>query len=237
MGRNYFQFKQFRIEQDQCANKVSTDACVFGAWLNTFVIKGSLIDIGSGSGLLSLMLGHKLDLDITGIEIDEICFKQAKINLQNNQWKSKIQFIHTDMRNWRNQKQFDFIVSNPPFFKHSVKMLNTRRNMARQTTTLNPKDMATFMTKFSHKKSIGIFLLANNDIFEAYLKEFDLARFKYKEIIELKDTAKSESKRVILLVGQEPLPAIAEKTLTYKLPDTSYSPSFQKLLRPYYLNI
>jgi len=236
VGRNYFQFKQFRIEQDQCANKVSTDACVFGAWLNTFITRGTLIDVGSGSGLLSLMLGHKPNLTITGIEIDQTCQKQALCNLQNSKWKSKIEFIHADMRKWYSEKKFDFIIGNPPFFKHSEKDLHTSRNIARQTTSLNPKDMATFATKFSHDKSIGIFLLSNNDIFVAYQKEFKLAGFVFQEKIELKDTAKSESKRMILLVSQKPIPFILDRILIYKLPDKSLSPAFKKLLSPYYLD-
>ncbi|MCD8529282.1 MAG: methyltransferase domain-containing protein, partial [Chitinophagales bacterium] len=80
MANSYFDFKEFRIEQSHCANKVSTDACVFGAFVASQTIGKSILDVGTGSGLLALMLAQKSKAKITGIEIESSCTKQAKEN-------------------------------------------------------------------------------------------------------------------------------------------------------------
>src|SRR6516225_6166329 len=87
----FLQYKQFRIQQDQCAMKVCTDACIFGAWFAEKIpSSSSVLDIGSGTGLLMLMLAQKNKSEIDGIEVDLNAYKQQKEHIEQSPWKDQL---------------------------------------------------------------------------------------------------------------------------------------------------
>src|SRR5258707_322585 len=106
MSNSYFQFKKFIIHQDKCAMKVTTDACLFGAWVATKIKKekaGSknLLDIGTGTGLLSLMIAQEdIQLSVDAIEIDTDAYVQAKENISASGWQSRIIIFNSDARDF-----------------------------------------------------------------------------------------------------------------------------------------
>ena len=112
-----FQFKQFFIEHIHCAMKVGTDSIMLGSWVSTCQAK-RILDIGCGSGILSLMLAQKTtnDCQIHGIDVDAGAVKQAIINSKNCPWHDRLIFSQVSMQNFHSQACFDVIVSNPPYF-------------------------------------------------------------------------------------------------------------------------
>jgi tRNA1Val (adenine37-N6)-methyltransferase len=145
MANSYFQFKQFTIHQDRCAMKVTTDACLFGAWVggqienrksesDSYRIGSgepqSLLDIGTGTGLLSLMLAQKTDTLIDGIEVDKDAFVQAKENMTASHWANRLNLFHADIREFIFPTAYDIIVSNPPFYENELKSPDEKRNIA-----------------------------------------------------------------------------------------------------------
>jgi tRNA1Val (adenine37-N6)-methyltransferase len=236
MANTYFQFKQFKIEQANCANKVSTDACVFGAWLNEYLPNScSVLDVGCGSGLLSLMLGHKSLIRITGIEIDACCAKQAKNNVLNSPWSERIEIREADMRTWETNKKFDIIISNPPFYNNSSQNPNSKKNLARQIESLGPENWKHLLSQTTHNTTIIVLLLSDNDVHLAYRKELSALGFSNLQSIALKDTKNALVKRTILIASKLPIPSIKTDTIVYKEDDQSYSSQFVKLLSNYYL--
>ena len=118
MANTYFQFKQFIIHQDQCAMKVCTDACILGAWFAEKIpSQSAVLDIGSGTGLLMLMLAQKNKSEIDGIELDLSSFKQLKENISISKWKESLHAFPGDVRTFSFSSKYDFIIVNPPFFE------------------------------------------------------------------------------------------------------------------------
>lgn len=116
--------------------KVGTDGVLLGAWADVEKAN-SILDIGTGSGLITLMLAQRSKAIITAIDIDKNAVIQAKINAENSQWKDRIQILETDLLMFSNtiNSKFDLIVSNPPFFKNSLETPEFARTIARHATT------------------------------------------------------------------------------------------------------
>lgn len=133
----HFQFKQFGVAHDRCAMKVGTDGVVLGAWVNVENAT-SILDVGTGSGLIALMLAQRTSEKtfIDAIEINEPDAQQASENVLNSPWKNRIQIHHSALQQFQTKKKYDLIVSNPPFFHHSLPPSEGRAT-ARHTQTLS----------------------------------------------------------------------------------------------------
>ncbi|HEX5652644.1 MAG TPA: methyltransferase, partial [Chitinophagaceae bacterium] len=131
MANSWFRFKQFTIHQDRCAMKVTTDACLFGAWVTEQILNADkltpitearkILDIGTGSGLLALMLAQQTAHSIDALEIDQQAFEQARENIQASSWPDSIAMIHADARTFQPEFHYDIIISNPPFYEKELK--------------------------------------------------------------------------------------------------------------------
>jgi len=144
MPNSYFQFKEFTVYQERCVMKVTTDACLFGAWVaaqercekvNRTVT--NVLDIGTGTGLLSLMLAQKNAAALVdAIEIDKESYEQAKENVGISPFPDQIQVTHTDVKAISFLKKYDLIISNPPFYEREVTSENPKKNIAHHNSGL-----------------------------------------------------------------------------------------------------
>lgn len=145
MPNSYFQFKQFRIEQAQAGMKVTTDGCLFGGWVaneirNTGEPK-RILDIGAGTGLLSLMLAQVThESKITAVEINEAAFMEAKHNFERSLWSDRLRCFHAPIQELTDET-YDLIICNPPFFKDSQQGTNENKNQAVHSGTLDANDL------------------------------------------------------------------------------------------------
>ncbi len=140
MSNPYFHFKQFTIHHDRCAMKVTTDACLFGAWCAASIksedLKNKiLLDIGTGTGLLSLMIAQQATVVIEAIEIDDSAADQALENVMQSPFNS-IHIINSDVVGFTPAKQYDIIVSNPPFYEAELESSNAQKNIAHHSSYL-----------------------------------------------------------------------------------------------------
>ena len=141
MANDYFSFKQFTIHQDRCAMKVGTDGVLLGVLAPT-IDSGRILDIGTGTGLVGIMLSQRCPQAIvTGVEIDADAAKQAEENATSTGWKIKI--INKSIQDFSSQceEKFDLIVSNPPYFINSLKAPEKNRNTARHTDELSYEEL------------------------------------------------------------------------------------------------
>ena len=137
MANPFFTFKQFTIRHDRCAMKVGTDGVLLGAWTNVNH-SHRLLDIGTGTGLIALMLAQRCpQAFITAIDIDAEAVEQARENTLSSPWKDRVEVLLQDICTFPANQQFDTIVSNPPYFIDSLKCPDNQRNTARHTDTLD----------------------------------------------------------------------------------------------------
>lgn len=138
MGNDYFRFRNFTINQDRTAMKVGTDGVLLGAWADVSH-SSRVADIGTGTGLIAIMLAQRCDAAITGIEIDADAALQAMENMGSSPWSSRLDVVTADINDYclLHESEFDTIVSNPPFFVEDTKGHSEKRNMARHTDGLD----------------------------------------------------------------------------------------------------
>jgi tRNA1Val (adenine37-N6)-methyltransferase len=252
MPNNYFQFKQFKIYQDKCSMKVCTDACIFGAWVaktvagaqsaddSCSIANGQLpiascLDIGTGTGLLTLMIAQKSNVFIDAIEIETGAYDQAKENFRNSPWNERVHIIHSDAKEFMAEKRYDLIISNPPFFENDLLSMEEHKNIAKHNTGLGLVTLLAVIKKnISDTGHCAILLpYARTEYFEklAYQNEFHL-----QEQLLLKQTPTHNFFRSISLFGQKRIkPSISE--LTIKNTEGMYDPAFKTLLQDYYLHL
>ena len=132
---SHFDFKQFRIYHNRCAMKVGTDGVLLGAWSP---IEGSqrVLDIGTGSGLVAIMLAQRSTAKIVGVELDTEAALQAKENAQASPFAERLEIVNSDILEYTSEGLFDTIVSNPPFFNNSLECPEAGRSRARHTSSL-----------------------------------------------------------------------------------------------------
>lgn len=145
MGRNnYFRFKQFTIVQELSAMRVGVDGVVLGAWANT-TGRQSVLDVGTGTGLLALMTAQRSEASVTAIDIDEPSCREAQQNAQNSPWAGRIRVIHISLQEMaqNDHLKFNAIISNPPYFVNSSRPEDIRRSSARHNDHLSFSDFIT----------------------------------------------------------------------------------------------
>ncbi|ABV35502.1 methyltransferase small [Shewanella sediminis HAW-EB3] len=137
-----FTFKQFHIDDFGCGMPVSTDAVILGAWAPLSDAQ-NILDIGAGSGLLSLMATQRSNAKVTSIELDDTAVNACQKNFEASPWTSRLTVKHSSVQEFSKQHQeseeslFDHIICNPPYFKGGTQSQNRLRAQARHTDTLD----------------------------------------------------------------------------------------------------
>ncbi|MBW7913900.1 MAG: methyltransferase [Taibaiella sp.] len=236
MSNTYFQFKQFTVHQDRCAMKVSTDACIAGSWTKVPADAKRVLDIGTGTGLLALMLAQKnQDVIIDGIELDTDAAEQARENVAASHWADRINIIQADASLHLYKDCYDFIITNPPFFNKSLLSHKEQRNMARHTGSLN------YMTLFNIINDN----LADNGFASVLLpvREHeiwaDILRENKWSVIEQLNIYPGEAKpanRIVSICTKQEGIAPKDEHLAIRSMNGAYTTEFNKLMQSYYLD-
>ena len=162
MPNPYFSFKQFTVYHDRCAMKVTTDSCFFGAWAareikNPEVKIKNVLDIGAGTGLLSLMIAQKNEVEIEAIEIDPATSEQARDNIVASPWNNRIHIFNEDIHVFNPNKKYDCIICNPPFYENELPSQVPGKNIAHHSEELTISEVLQFIT--IHLSEEGMFFL------------------------------------------------------------------------------
>lgn len=234
MGNSYFRFKQFTVQQDRCAMKVCTDACLFGAWLAAGWNgdEDRILDIGTGTGLLSLMLAQRFTATIHALEIDESAAAQAVENFEASSWSRRLQVIRADARSWRNSERYGLVVSNPPFFENDLRSVDPQRNLALHSSALSLEALLeTITAQCAEDGKFALLLPYHRKDFFVQLAE---ARgFFCEKEADVRQTETHERFRTMMVFGKGTGKCMSE-LITIREGD-AYSNRFRELLKDYYL--
>jgi tRNA1Val (adenine37-N6)-methyltransferase len=237
MSNSFFKFKEFTVHQDKTAMKVCTDACLFGAWVVDNVEMTSLkniLDIGTGTGLLSLMLAQFSQASINAVEIEPMAVAQANENFKASKWKEQLHIHATSIIEYtkKQEKQFDLIISNPPFFEQQLKSNNTQRNIAMHSANLTLTELANCMIKLLTDSGKAAILLPWNRSEEWKEIAEKMGLFCIKEAAVKQSTSHSYFRTMIIMQKKATISNFDAITIKE---GNEYSKEFSQLLAPYYL--
>lgn len=227
-----FKFKQFTIEQDQCAMKVCTDSCILGAF--TPVEAGmKVLDIGTGTGLLSLMLAQKSNLRIDAIEIDKAAALQAEENIQKSPFRDQISVHLTDIKEFK-PKEYDLIISNPPFFEGQLSSPDLQKNKAKHSSHLSFSDLAEIIAEKLASAGYSSILLppAEMKMFEE--KMFLNGLYPLRKLAIRHHSGKPVFREISLFSRKEQ-DLIIKELCIYEPDGKTYTHDFEALLKDYYI--
>jgi tRNA1Val (adenine37-N6)-methyltransferase len=241
MPNNYFQFKQFTIYQDRCALKVSTDSCVFGAWVAKKVggfeyHVSRCLDIGAGSGLLMLMLAQQFPGSIHGIEIDAASYEQATENIAGSSWYNRLQLFHDDIKLFSVPHQYDLIISNPPFFEGDLKSVNPKYNFAKHNDGLTLQDLLEVTARNLSDKGVFAVLLPYHRT--AWFEQLSVSYGLFvTDKLSIRQSVQHPYFRTALMMSKKNNGVIKKEELVIRQSPEVYSYPFIALLKNYYLHL
>ncbi|EMC8778623.1 methyltransferase [Providencia rettgeri] len=230
-----FTFKQFFVAHDRCAMKVGTDGVLLGAWAPVDGVQ-SVLDIGSGSGLIALMLAQRnTKLRVDAVELDSDATVQAQGNFTESPWAERLHVINQDIVSYSqlHSVQYDLIVSNPPYFEPAVACRDEKRDQARYTATLT-HDVLLESAK-SCLLSHGLFcLVLPYEVGEKMQKMAENSGWFTAFRVNVSDKPTTAYHRMLLGIQlQETQTQVT--SLALKDEKGEYTDEFRKLIQPFYV--
>lgn len=240
MPNTYFSFKEFTIHQDKCAMKVCTDACLFGAWVAHFIETNTIkpeniLDIGAGTGLLSLMLAQKTNASIDALEIDEDAAMQARQNFQDSPWNERLKLYNISAQDFKTENKYDLIISNPPFFINDLKSEDEKRNKALHTTTLDYNELIRAVKNVLAEDGFFAVLLPFSNAV-TFIEIAETQKLYLHRKIDLRQTERHTFFRSVLVFSNLKKKIQMNSEITIKN-GADYTKEFTQLLSDYYLKL
>lgn len=234
-----FSFKKFSIEQDRCAMKVGTDGVLLGAWTPLENNPFSILDIGTGTGIIALMLAQRSHAEqIDALEIDEDTYEQATDNFENSPWNDRLFCFHAALEEFveEPEDEYDIIVSNPPFFSEDYKSDNSQRNLARFQDAMPFEDLIEAAALLLSENGIFAVIIPfkEEEKFLALADEYELYPLK---ITRVKGTPTSEIKRSLLAFSRNENSEFPIDELIIETARHQYTPEYIELTKDFYLKM
>ena len=234
-----FQFKQFCVNHDHTAMKIGTDGVLIGAWTPIENNPKSVLDIGTGTGIIALMLAQRSTAEqIDALEIDESAFEQAVENFENSPWGDRLFCFHAGLDEFVDdpEDEYDLIVSNPPFFSEDYRSANEQRDLARFQEAM----------PFEEIVEAADLLLSENGIFSVIIPFNEEVRFIELcaevelfpiKITRVKGTKNTKIVRSLLAFKRYELSVLTADELVIEISRHEYTPEYISLTKDFYLKM
>lgn len=231
-----FQFKQFSINQNRCAMKIGTDAVLLGAWASIGNNPFSILDIGAGTGILSLMLAQRSNAQlIEAIEVDENAYEQCVENFENSPWNDRLFCYHASLLEFVEEidDKYDCIICNPPFYSENYKTDNSSRNLARFNDAMPFEHLIYAVSKLLSKNGSFSVIIPYKEETTLINLTLEVDLFPNK-ILHIKGNTTSEIKRSMLTFSFKKT-EFNQSQLIIETSRHQYTEDYINLTKDYYL--
>lgn len=232
-----FNFKQFAIEDSECAMKVGTDSVLLGSWLNLSNSE-RILDIGTGCGILALMAAQESTASIIALELDINAFYQADENVRNSPWSNRIACINSSIQDYSisaTKESFDHIITNPPYFSNSLKSPVDGRNKARHNDDL-PFDVLVQSVNVLLMQDGKFSIVLPHEVAPSFVNLCNSNGFNISRQLNIRPRVGKDTNRVLLefIIGECFDKQIDE--LSIRDEHGHYTDAYKSLTKKYYLN-
>lgn len=245
MRNTYFQFKLFRVDQDLCALKVCTDACIqgaaTGAWLRDHLKadRGAsglrVLDIGTGTGLLSLMIAQALPAAaLDAVELDPHAAQQAGKNFSRSPWSGRLKLFEADIRNFAPERDYHAVICNPPFYENDLKSGDPGKDVAKHAVALNFTTLLEVFGHLVHREGYFSVMLPFAR-FQGWQVMARAAGFYPRYLLEVSQSPAHGSFRTIGIFQRGGEQSVDTERLCIVDAAGKYTPEARRLLGDYYL--
>ena len=233
-----FRFKQFSIQQDKTAMKVGTDGVLLGAWVNLESNPASILDIGTGTGLIALMMAQRSQVEvIDGLELDDDAYIQSVENFERSDWGDRLFCYHTSLQKFAKEidEKYDMIISNPPFYNSTYKELPQKRAMARHTESLSHNELLESVAKLLSENGHCACIIPFSEE-DKFIKIARQNKLFPNRITRVKGAENSPVKRSLLQLSffEKSIETIE---LIIELERHVYTKAYKDLVRDFYLKL
>ncbi|GAA5026724.1 tRNA1(Val) (adenine(37)-N6)-methyltransferase [Marivirga lumbricoides] len=232
-----FQFKEFTLKQTDSAAKLTTDATIFGASLPFSENVSAALEVGTGTGILSLMLSQRGRFAIDAVEIEERAYNEASLNFQRSPWANRLQAHHVDFNLFyaaaKNKNKYDLVFSNPPFFTKNLQSPVTReKNTAYHTNTLSFKELATGISLVLKDSGEAFIMLPAYEM-TLFVDEIKMQGFSISHILKIHHSLNKPALRIIHGFSKHETEKPAEKVIYIRDENNEFHPGYIELLKPF----
>lgn len=234
-----FQFKQFAVNQDQCAMKIGTDGVLLGAWVPIDTSPNNILDIGTGTGIIALMLAQRCDAhQIDALEIDENAYEQAVDNFESSPWSDRLFCFHAGLDEFveEPEDEYDLIVSNPPFYIEDYRSENPQRDLARFQESMPFEDLVEAASLLLSENGVFAVIIPfkEEEKFLELAKEYELFPIK---ITRVKGTHENQIVRSLVAFRRYELAVLTADELVIEISRHEYTDDYIALTKDFYMKM
>lgn len=235
-----FKFKKFSIRQDRCAAKIGTDGVLLGAWVSLRENPQNILDIGAGTGVISLMMAQRSNAElIDALEIDEAAYEQAVDNFENSDWGDRLFCYHAAfdefVEEMKDEQIYDLIISNPPFYTSDFSSGDSRRDQARFAKALPFEDLISGAGSLLSEEGIFCVIIPIQEEVQ-FLQLAETAGLFPRRITRVKGAPQAAVKRLLIELGFRTSELIQDE-LVLEESRHHYTEEYRNLVSPFYLKL
>jgi tRNA1Val (adenine37-N6)-methyltransferase len=231
-----FFFKKFGMFHHRSTMRVGTDAVLFAQWVDVMSSDNAL-DIGTGSGVIPLILAQKGVGSVDAVELDSDSYEEANLNFSISVYSDRLSVVQNDVRDYaaNNEKKYDLIVSNPPFYASDVKPIKEKKVMARHVSTLSFKDLLVAAKKMMKEDARFALVLPFYES-RLFIKEAESLGFYLQKEFLISPIEGKEPNRVNMQFVLNEVESVETVLFTIRNKDYSYTEEYKEFLKDYYLD-